>query len=220
MDMNSKILVVIAHPDDEVLGMGGTIAKRISHGYEVTVCVFTNSYEPYWSDAYREEVLKEQKAVDEVLGVKRRIHLNFPTCELSGEKKMVLHKAFREVVREVQPRRIYTTAIEDFHADHQEVFKTALVNSRPIGGEKIEMISFETPSSTEWGYTPFQPNMWVDLWDTFLETKMKALSLYKSEGKTGNHPRSLESVERLARLRGEQIGVHAAEAFRVVRIFE
>lgn len=215
-----NILVAVAHPDDEVLGMGGTIAKHVANGDRVDICVFTVSYDPLWSDEYRAAVVKEQEAVDKVLGIRLRYHLRFPTCELQGQKRMDLHQAFKGVLNAVNPDRVYCTAMEDFHSDHQEVFKTVLVNTRPIGGKKIEMMSFETPSSTEWGHEPFRPNMWVDISGGFLGKKLEALQQYKQESKKRPHPRCEFSVQELGLLRGEQIGENAAEAFHVVRRFE
>ena len=215
------ILIIAPHPDDEVLGCGGTIAKHASGGDEVYLCVVTKAYPPEWSEdeikERREEVLKANK----ILGVKKTYFLDSPTVKLDTIPQKELNEAITQVISEVQPEIVYIPHRGDVNKDHQLVFEAAMVAVRPRPTLAVrKVLSYEVLSETEWAApfveNAFIPNVYMDISET-LETKLKAMSEYQSELKEFPHPRSLEAITALAKMRGVAVGVEAAEAFLLVR---
>jgi len=216
-----KVLVIAPHPDDEVLGCGGTIVKHVWGGAEVYLCIATKAYTPEWSEdeikMRKEEVLK----VNEILGIKKTYFLDFPTVKLDTIPQKELNEGFTQAVHEVQPEVVYIPHRGDVNKDHRLVFDAIMVAVRPKPGSLIrKVLSYETLSETEWSApfleNAFIPNVYVDISET-LEIKLRAMSEYSSELKEYPHARSLEAISALAKLRGSSIGVKAAEAFTLVR---
>ena len=187
-----RVLVVAAHPDDEVLGVGGTILKHVESKDEVQVCIVTKAYEPQWTKDYISGKLKEQKAVDEVLGIKARHNIDFPTVKLNTIPTIELNQAITDVVDRVKPDLIYTHFENDLNYDHTLIFKACLVATRPP--KRIKLLSFETLSETEWNNKPFCPNYWVDI-EKYIGRKIEAFQKYQSEIKEFPHPRSSEGIK-------------------------
>ncbi|MBI5061530.1 MAG: PIG-L family deacetylase [Candidatus Aenigmarchaeota archaeon] len=209
-----KILVMAAHPDDEVLGVGGAICRHISNGDEVYVCVATKPYEPQWSSADIAAKTQEQKEVDKLLGIKKRFNLDLPTVRLNTIATGDFSKKISDIVDLVDPDIIYTHFEGDLNHDHTLVFQATLVAARPP--KRIRLVCYETLSETEWGNMPFLPNMWVDV-SRFIEKKKAAFQLYRTEIKKHPHPRSADGIEILARRRGIEACVEYAEAFVLLR---
>lgn len=216
-----KILIIAAHPDDETVGAGGAIARHAGQGDEVYLCVATRAYPPEWSEEVikvkREEALK----ASEILGIKQVYFLDFPTVKLDTVPQKDLNERILECVKEVKPEIVYTTHRGDINKDHRLVFEATMVATRPVPGTTVrKVLCYELLSSTEWAgpfiENAFLPNVYVDISDT-MEVKLKAVAAYKTELKEYPHPRSLEAITALARLRGSTIGVKAAEAFTLVR---
>lgn len=221
IEQELKILVVAPHPDDEVLGCGGTIIKHVGGGAEVYLCIVTKAYPPEWSEdeikIRKEEVLR----VNEVLGIKKTYFLDLPTVKLDTMPQKVLNDHISRCVREVEPQIVYTSHRGDVNQDHRLVFQATMVAVRPVpGGTVKKVLCYELLSSSEWAApfveNAFIPNVYVDISEA-VETKLKAMSLYKTELKEYPHPRSLEAISALAKVRGSTIGVNAAEAFMLVR---
>jgi LmbE family N-acetylglucosaminyl deacetylase len=218
---NSRVLVIAPHPDDEVLGCGGTIAKNTRAGYDAYLCIVTKGYTPDWSEEFLRKRPKEIERAGKILGIKKTYFLDFPTVKLDTVPQKELNDSFAQVVNEVKPEVVYIPHRGDVNKDHRLVFGAAIVATRPTPGSTItEVLSYETLSETEWGApsgdNAFIPNVYVDISET-LEIKLKAMSFYKTELKEYPHPRSLESILALAKTRGSTIGVRAAEAFVLVR---
>lgn len=216
-----RVLVIAPHPDGEVLGCGGTIAKHALGGDEVHLCVVTKAYPPEWSEDEIKERREEVFRVNEILGIKKTYFLDFPTVKLDTIPQKELNQAIAQVVNEVQPDALYIPHKGDVNKDHRLVFDAAMVAVRPKLGSIIrKVLCYETLSETEWGApfveNAFIPNVYVDISET-LEIKLKAMSGYKLELKEFPHPRSLEAITALAKLRGSTIGVKAAEGFMLVR---
>ena len=216
-----KILIIAPHPDDEVLGCGGTIVKHVSSGDEVYLCIVTKAYPPDWSEdeipRRKQEVLK----ANEILGIKKTYFLDFPTVRLDTIPQKELADSISRLVNEVKPEIVYVPHKGDVNRDHHLVFAATLVATRPQPALRIrKVLCYEVLSETEWGVpsveNAFIPNVYVDISET-LETKLKAMSEYKSELKEFPHPRSLEAISALAKVRGAAAGVKAAEAFMLVR---
>ncbi len=213
-----KILVIAPHPDDEVLGCGGTITKHTKEGGEVYLCIVTKAYTPEWSEEFIKNRLKEIEKANKILGIKKTYFLDYPTVKLDTIPQKELNEAISKVVNEVNPDVVYIPHKGDLNKDHRLVFESTLVATRPINRKVKRILSYETLSETEWGQPiePFIPNVYIDISETF-EAKVEAMKAYENELKQYPHPRSLEIIEALAKKRGSEIGVNFAEAFILIR---
>jgi len=218
-----KILVIAPHPDDEVLGCGGTIKKYSNSGDQIYLCIVTKPYIPDWSEDYIKEKKKQIKKSNEVLGFEKTFFLDLPVVKLDiiGQKK--LNDLIYNCIKEVNPEVIYIPFFSDINKDHQLISKASMVAVRPKPGLKIKKVYFyEVPSETEWAKPAqkieevFIPNNYEDISD-YLEYKLKAMKSYKSELKKYPHPRSLEGIKILAQKRGMEAGLKYAEAFMLLR---
>jgi N-acetylglucosamine malate deacetylase 1 len=215
------VLVIAPHPDDEVLGCGGTIAKHSREGDEVYLCVVTKAYTPEWPEEEITKRRKEVHAANKVLGIKKTYFLDLPTVKLDTIPQKDINALITKVISTSNPEILYIPCKGDVNQDHKIVFDAAMIAIRPRTNSPVrKVLSYETLSETEWS-APFQqesfiPNVYVDITAT-LETKLKAMSKYKLELKEFPHPRSLGAISAQAKLRGSTIGKGAAEAFMLVR---
>ncbi len=220
----SKVLVIAPHPDDEVLGCGGTIKKRIKSGDEVYLCVVTKPVVPDWSEEYIKNKDEEIKISNKFFGFKKTFFLDLPAIRLDTFPQKDLNDRLEKVCREINPEELYIPFFGDINRDHQIVSRAAIIASRPAPGFVIKkVLAYEVSPSTEQGMlTPgkpedvFVPNYYEDISD-HLEEKKKAMEFYKSELKEFPHPRSLKGIEVLAQKRGTECGFMAAEAFVLLR---
>ena len=211
-----KILVIAAHPDDEILGVGGVICKHISNDDSVYVCIVTQGYEPKWPQEHLEKEIKQQKKVDEFLNIKKRYILDFHTAKLNTVPHGAINKKITDIVDEVDPDIIYTHYENDLHFDHTLIFKASLVATRPP--KNIKLLCYEILSETEWNIKPFQPNIWVNIKE-FIDRKIEAFKIYTAEVKKYPHPRSPEGIKILAQKRGSEVCMEFAEVFMLIRDF-
>lgn len=213
-----KVLVIAAHPDDEVVGAGGTILKHCQHGDEVYLCIVTKAYTPEWSEEVIKEKRKEAIAASKILRIKKTYFCDLPTVMLDTIPQKNLNEHISKVVKEVQPDIVYTTNKGDLHIDHRLVFESTMVAIRPASSTSIKrVLSYETPTLTPlFPESVFLPNVYVDISNT-LKFKIKAMSVYKTELREYPHPRSLKGISIHAKKRGLEIGVDAAEAFALIR---
>jgi N-acetylglucosamine malate deacetylase 1 len=216
-----KILVIATHPDDEVLGCGGAIARHIARGDRVEVVIVTRGAPELYSEDQVNILRQELHAAHSILGVSVAHFLDFPAPKLDTVPQHELADSIVARIREYQPDTVYLPHRGDLHSDHRAVFQSTLVAARPIGTQSVKrLLSYETLSETEWaapiGEETFLPNVFIDITD-FLEKKKTAMAEYKSQLKEFPHPRSLPSLESLARLRGSTVGLQAAEAFQLIR---
>ena len=213
-----KVLVIAAHPDDEVMGAGGTIVKHVQHGDELCLCIVTKAYAPDWSEEVIKEKRKEAITASKILNIKKTYFCDLPTVMLDTIPQKSLNEHISNVVKEVQPDVVYTTNRSDLHIDHRLVFEATMVAVRPVSNTSVRrVLSYETPASTSpFAERAFLPNVYVDISNT-LKFKINAMSVYKTELKEYPHPRSLEAISIYAKKRGLEIGVDAAEAFELIR---
>jgi len=216
-----KVLVIAPHPDDEVLGCGGAIVKHVSEGDEVYLCVVTKAYPPDWPEDEIKERRDEVVRANKILGIKKTYFLDLPTVKLDTIPQKELNEAIAKVVNKLRPEIVYIPHGGDVNNDHRLVFEAAMVAIRPKPALAIKkVLCYETLSETEWAAplaeNAFMPNVYVDI-SGVLATKLKAMSEYKSELKEFPHPRSLEAISALAKVRGATTGVEAAEAFMLMR---
>ena len=223
-----NILVIAAHPDDEVLGCGGSIAKWSRAGYKVYVLIMaegvTSRDKTRIRDIRKNKLfqLKEsaQKAGN-ILGVKSVTLLDFPDNRMDSLELLDIIKEIESVVYKLKPEVVVSHHSGDLNIDHRIVHESVMTACRPQPGHPVKRIlSFEVASSTEWQSqahsTPFLPNWFEDISGT-LDVKIKALKAYHSEMRKWPHARSVKAVEYLAKWRGASVGSSAAEAFVLLR---
>jgi LmbE family N-acetylglucosaminyl deacetylase len=219
--MNSRVLVVAPHPDDEVLGCGGAIARHSAQGDAVQVLVMTRGAPDIYPLDDEDEVRQEAQAAHAILGVVDTHFLDFPAPKLDTIPGYKLADAIANMIRKYQPHTVYLPHRGDIHLDHQKVYQATLVAARPINHCPVrQLLCYETLSETEWAPpwsdTAFVPNVFVDITD-YLDLKLKAMHCYQSELQPTPHPRSLQAIETLAKQRGSTVSLAAAEAFMLVR---
>jgi LmbE family N-acetylglucosaminyl deacetylase len=220
--------VVAAHPDDEVLGCGGTIARLADEGWEVSVLLLAEGATSRDQTRNREArsgeisgLEKAARAAAAVLGVKSIRLESLPDNRMDGVDLLEVVKLVESEVRRIQPVRVFTHHLCDVNVDHEIVHRAVLAACRSLPDSCVEELAFfEVPSSTEWrpagSGTPFVPNLFVDISAT-LERKCRALEAYASEMHEFPHPRSIQAVRHLAGWRGATMGRAAAEAFMIGR---
>lgn len=217
-----KVLVVSPHPDDEVLGVGGTIARLASEGNDVTVTIVTKGWEPLFPDSQVEQVRAEARAANKVLGVKSLRFMDLPVTKLNEIPKHQLNKDFEQLIDEEKPELVFCPFCGDRQEDHRQVFGACMVALRPVESRKFvkRILCYETVSETHWSgaYIErcFEPQLWVDI-SNHLSTKLKAMRRYSSQLQEEPDARSLEAISSLAKWRGSMVGFSAAECFVVVR---
>ncbi len=216
-----SVLVVTTHPDDEVLGCGGVIARHVYEGDDVHVLMVTRGIPEIFPADQIEETRRELQLAHSLLGVEHVTFLDFPAPKLDTVPEYVLADAIGDSIKTILPQIVYLPHQGDLHVDHRAVNRATLVAARPINGLSVRrLLCYETLSETEWappfGNDAFVPTVFVDI-APFLERKLRAMACYSSQLKEPPHPRSLQSIESLARLRGNTVGLQAAEAFMLVR---
>ncbi|NQU64692.1 MAG: PIG-L family deacetylase [SAR324 cluster bacterium] len=223
-----KILVIAAHPDDEVLGCGASIAKWSQSGDEVHVLILAEgatSREPLRNRMNKQSELSAlaQAAyrAGEILGVASVTLQSFPDNRMDSVDRLDVIKSIEGEIARLKPEMIVTHHVGDVNIDHRITHDAVVTACRPLPGFHVHrLLAFEVPSSTEWqvpGSAPlFQPNWFEDVTTTFL-LKMSALEAYAAEMRPWPHPRSLNAVEYLARWRGASIGIDYVEAFQLMR---
>lgn len=216
-----RILVIAPHPDDEVLGCGGTIAKLAADGNEVFVGILTKARPPLFSDEYIAQGRKEALIAHQLLGVKETFFFELPAAELDVTSHSTINQTVGKLMNDLQPDTVFIPFLGDLHLDHQRLFLSALVASRPNADVyPVKILAYETLSETNWNapyLTPaFHPNVFFDISD-YLGLKLKAFSAYQSQVKLFPHERSVDALEALAKLRGSTVFSKAAEAFVLIR---
>lgn len=210
------VAVVSAHPDDETFGAGGTLARHIKNGDEVHACIVTKAYSPDWPEETIKQFRIQAEEALNALGVTSSMFLDFPTVKLNAVPGKEINDKLAEFINGLDPQIIYVPFPGDLNSDHQIVARSTAIASRPTSKKRRNLLYFETLSSTEWGgmflQNNFRPNIYVDISST-IECKLEAASNYRLEIKEYPHPRSLEGIRALARIRGMEVGLEMAEAF-------
>jgi len=211
-----RVLVIAAHPDDEILGCGGTIALHTRSGHNVTSVIVCEGESLRYGKSGVGQNIHTQKAA-KTLGVIDVRLLNFPDQKLDTFTLTEVITPLEEIVREIKPDIVYCQYGDDINVDHQLLFKALLVATRPIEKSIEAIYAFDTASSTEWAYPrTFAPDTWVDI-SKVLDIKLAALSNYKSEMRPYPHPRSIKALRYRANAWGNIVCVEAAEVFMTIR---
>ena len=202
-----NVLCVVAHPDDEVLMCGGTLARLSHEGHEITVCILCIRH-----------LEREARQACALLGVKTLLFKQFPDQEFETAYRHI-QITVEAALKDIQPEAVYTHHIGDLNLDHQIVAKTVLVATRPKPGCSVKDVYMcEVPSSTEWSFNyQFKPNVFVDIGGDFFLKKLEALRLYETELQPFPHPRSEVGICVVGTRWGAIAGVQTAEAFELVR---
>jgi len=218
---NNTILVVAAHPDDEVLGCGGAMAKHLDEGDQVFVLYMSSGVgarDGVEGAEADERLINSQESLKR-LGKIESIRLNLIDNQFDSMPLLNVIKQVERVINKVNPNIIYTHFIGDLNIDHRLTCQAVCTACRPIPDSSIKKIlMFEIPSSTEWGIEkPFAPNYFINI-EKYWEKKIYSIKAYGGEIKDFPHPRSLKNIEALAKLRGATIGLKYAEAYSILRI--
>ena len=222
--MSRSVLVVAAHPDDELLGCGGTLIRHAQEGDTVHIVILaegaTSRDHPNETDAQEGTAELKLACADaaRIIGAQPPVLVGFPDNRMDRLELLDITKLVETHVERTRPSIVYTHHGGDLNIDHQLTHQAVLTACRPVGSGVEAIYAFETLSSTEWGFPdrPFVPNRFVNI-ENQLEQKFKALACYSSEMRGFPHPRSPEAVEALARSRGATSALSAAEGFMVVR---
>ncbi|MDM8542141.1 PIG-L deacetylase family protein [Desulfococcaceae bacterium HSG9] len=222
-----KILVVAAHPDDEVLGCGGTVARMTREGHEVFIAVLGEGITSRFAERNTQErdLLKElhekNREIATMLGAKELFAYSLPDNSFDSVPLLKIVRITEELIGKIHPEVVYTHHGGDLNIDHAITFRAVMTATRPMKGCPVRQIyTFEIPSSTEWAFGKFSdifdPNTFVDISST-LDLKIQAMKQYESEVRQFPHPRSSKALQATAEKWGSVAGLEAAEAFQLIR---
>jgi N-acetylglucosamine malate deacetylase 1 len=222
-----RVLVVAAHPDDEILGCGGTMARLAKEGHEVHIAIMAEGMTSRYAQREAADsgqlchLHQQAEAASKKVGAKKVTLFKLPDNRLDSVPLLDVVKLVEELVESWQPEVIYTHHPGDLNVDHGVVNRAVLTATRPMTGQPVrEIYAFEVASSTEWAFQgiapPFHANTFVDIGGT-LDAKLEAMACYDTETRPFPHPRSAEALRAIAMRWGSVVGCGAAEAFELVR---
>jgi len=216
-----RLLVIAPHPDDEVLGCGGTMARLADAGTQVHVAIVTRGTPPLYSESDHARDCEHARAAHSILGVSETHFLRFPAARLDTVPHGEVNAALARLLAEIAPDTLLLPFGGDIHIDHQLTFASSLVAARPNRPSyPARLYAYETLSETNWNAPylapSFVPTLFVDIAAT-LQRKLDAMRAFASQLRSFPNERSIEALEALARLRGATVHRAAAEAFVVVR---
>jgi len=235
-----KYLVIAAHPDDEILGMGATIKKLTKKNHIVKIVIMatgitsrrSNNNDNSFDYTINEKIeksskkqinnlRKDAKKASKILGVKNLDLFDFPDNEMDKISNLEITKKIEKIIIDFKPSVIFTHSKHDLNIDHRILYNSTITATRPFTKTSVKkIITFEIPSSTEWNFSEnFSPNIFINI-EKELSFKLKAMKAYRSEIRKFPHPRSVEGLEIIAKRWGTVSGFSAAEAFCLVREFK
>ena len=225
-EKHKKVLVVAAHPDDEILGCGGTIRKFTKKGAKVKILFISDgeTSRKIKNEKRNQKINLRKKAAIKaasILKADKPIFLDYPDNQLDKFPLLKYVKELEKIIFKFKPDLIFTHSYSDLNIDHKITNNAVITATRPIGKFVKTILFFEIPSSTEWNFTNdkkyFRPNLYCNINDT-VKSKVEALKQYKSELRKWPHPRSLKAINLSLKKNGSVIGCNYAEAFVVGRI--
>jgi len=220
---NKNILIIAAHPDDEILGCGGTIAK-LAKNNNIYALILGEGITSRSSDNSEEKLKKlkeDAKKAQKILGIENSYFERFPDNSFDSIPLLKIVKKIEEYLNKINPDVIFTHHHSDLNIDHRITFQAVFTCCRPQPSfHHPDIYCFEIPSSTDWqiltGEAMFKPNIFIDISET-IDQKLKALENYKSEMRDYPHTRSLKGVKIMAQNWGRKVGKNFIEAFELVR---
>ncbi len=207
-----QIMIIAAHPDDECIGMGATI-KKLSSKNKIHLCVVSEGASAQYTE--KKMIIERRNACKKsakILGISDYTFLNFPDMKLDTIPHLEINKELEKIIKKINPKIVYTTPNHDINKDHQKVFESTLVVTRPQSSNVKHVLSYEFPGKK---LLPYIPNIYEDI-SKYYEFKIKAFKMYKSEIEKFPHPRSLKAIENMAIMRGIESGLQKAEAFNLI----
>ncbi|RGN33233.1 PIG-L deacetylase family protein [Bacteroides oleiciplenus] len=233
MFKDKRIMVVVAHPDDELLGLGATMRKLIKEESAQTHIVILGEGITSRSDMRDLQKWEKELAIHRtnIESARREIGYgsvktyNFSDNRFDSHALLDIVKVVEHEKEQFCPDFIFTHHGGDLNIDHQMTFQAVMTATRPMAGEQVKAVfTFETPSASEWQATcdprHFMPNFYMEISEADLKAKCDAMAAYEFESRTFPHPRSSEALKALARFRGYTVGKRLAEAFQMVRMIE
>jgi LmbE family N-acetylglucosaminyl deacetylase len=222
-----KILVVAAHPDDEVLGCGGTIARMSQEGHDVSIAILGEGitsrclHREDADAAMIQDLHNHSHHVTKILGAKDLQMFDLPDNRFDTVALLDIVKILEGLIEKIKPECIFTHHSSDLNLDHVLTNRAVVIATRPLENTPVKTIlSYEVPSSTEWAFqttgSGFRPNIFVDVTKT-IDIKIEAMKQYNGESRGPPHPRSSASLRAIACRWGSVSGLHAAEAFELIR---
>lgn len=221
-----NVLVFAAHPDDELLGLGGTVRRLSNEGVIVNAIIMAEGLTSRAETRAKavktelDELQADARKAAEIIGYKSIEFCGLPDNRMDSLELLDVIKIVTRYVDKYMPDTIFTHHHGDLNVDHRITCEAVLTACRPVGGYCVKRIyAFETPSSTEWNYNysePFTPNVYYDVTDT-LEVKVQGMACYRTESTEYPHPRSAEALRSLGRFRGTNVGLEMAEGFMLLR---
>jgi LmbE family N-acetylglucosaminyl deacetylase len=224
--MKKKILILSPHADDEILGCGGFISKYSRSDYHIYVLILTNANKgapEIYSTQKIKQIRDEAKIANNFIGTKKLFFENLPALNLNNYPIYKISNIINNYIAEINPEIVLIPSINDIHDDHKIIFQAAKVSMRLNKKSNLKKIlSYEVLSETEWNENEksFNPNYFVNLEKSDINKKVKAFLKYKSQVKKFPHPRSKEAIINLSKVRGSQVFMKYAEAFKVEKILD
>jgi len=219
----NKILIIAAHPDDEILGCGGTISKY-KNSHDISAIFMTNGVSA--RSINKKAILKRKRAclsLFQELGIPKPIFFNFPDNQMDKIPLLKIVKKLEKIIKNYKPKTIFTHYSECLNIDHRRTFEAVITACRPLKNSSVKKIlSFEIPSSTDWALFKgknFQPNYFIDI-SKHLKKKIDYIKFYKDELRKYPHSRSIYSIKSVASVRGVACGVKYAEGFYLNRFID
>ncbi len=220
---HDRVLIIAAHPDDEILGAGGTIAKYAMSGARISLLIVTDgSTSQYRNDSQLEQILQtkkeETRCAADVVGISDIFYGGLPDMGLDATKHVAVNEVIEKVVADFKPNIVFTHFYGDVNMDHQCVYRSTMVACRPTSEQTVrELYSYYVPSSTDWSpqhaATVFMPTVFVDIAGQCAEKKYEAMSCYQTELRDYPHPRSVEALRAMDQANGAHVGLFSAECF-------
>lgn len=220
------VLIVAAHPDDEILGCGGTAARLVQEGRDVYFAILGEGITARQENREMADLGRSSRlhgnaqSAAAVIGVKDVFLYQLPDNRLDTVPLLDVVKMVEDLIERVKPEVVYTHHPGDLNVDHGVIHRAVLTATRPMAGQPVrEIYAFEVPSSTDWAFgslRSFRPNVFVDVSAT-LEKKIAAMECYETEARKFPHPRSPQALRAVATRWGSVVGCEAAEAFELVR---
>lgn len=219
--MKNKVLAVVAHPDDEILGVGGTLIKHVQNGDEVQILILSDGETSRGEVADISKRKKQAQKVAEKIGASQIFFEQYTDNSFDSIPLLKITQSVEKVVYQEKPSIIYTHHAHDLNIDHRITMQAVMTTCRPQPDFFVKNIyTFETPSSTEWqektADNTFLPNVYTDISRT-VDQKLETLEIYADELRDYPHPRSIEAIQKLAEYRGIEVGKKFCEAFQLVR---
>ena len=224
--MKKKVLILSPHADDEILGCGGFISKYSNKGHTINVVILTNANKGAPEKYSEKEIFKireESRKANNLIGTKKLFFENLPALNLNQYPMYKISDTINKYIANIKPEIILLPSSNDINEDHKIIFKATKVATRMNKKNNLKKIlSYEVLSETEWNENEesFSPNYFVNLSKSDINQKIKSFLKYKSQVKKYPHPRSKEGILNLSRVRGSQVFMKYAEAFKVEKIID